>query len=168
VPTEIVTELAGVNVYPMARLPVKGLLSASKPTANGGDILIDTTLPLAEQRVTLMHELKHIVDGGHAIQLRTLRLCASGEQLCTEFALSVLMPVAWLRADWNDGKRSSGTLAERYQVPIRAIEQRLYALGLINQRPQQRDWMTCQWHTESTTNLEDKWKSVNGVAKGMT
>ena len=92
VPERIVTELAGVNVYPLAQMPVKGLLGASKPSSRGGDILIDSTLPPAERRVTLLHELKHIIDGGHTTRPRQLGSQTSSEGLCTDFALSVLMP----------------------------------------------------------------------------
>src|ERR1700685_4404706 len=62
VPERIVSDLAGVNIYPMAQMPVKGLMGVSKPSSRGGDILIDGTLPLGERRVTLLHELKHIID----------------------------------------------------------------------------------------------------------
>ena len=64
-PERIVTELEGVTSIPLAQMPVKGLLGASKPNSRGGDILIDSTLPLAERRVALLHELKHVIDGGH-------------------------------------------------------------------------------------------------------
>lgn len=138
VPERIVSDLSGVRVYPLTKMPIEGLLSASQPNANGGDILIDATLPMAEQRLTLMHELKHIIDGGHATKLRTRGRRSCGEQLCTEFAFGVLMPASWLRADWNDGKRDPPELAERYQVPVEAVERRLYGLGLVKRRPRQR------------------------------
>jgi Zn-dependent peptidase ImmA (M78 family) len=159
VPTEIVSRLDGIHVYSLPEIPVKGLLGASKPSAKGGDILIDGTLPLAEQRVTLLHELKHIIDGGHATQLDTRGRRSSGEQLCTEFALEVLMPAAWLRADWNDGKRNPTELAERYQVPVEALEQRLYTLGLVKRRPR-RHRITCQWHPKSTIGSVSRNKQV--------
>jgi hypothetical protein len=146
VPTEIVSRLDGITVYPLPEIPVKGLLGASKPSAKGGDILIDANLPLAEQRVTLLHELKHIIDGGHATQLHTRGRRSSGEQLCTEFAFQVLMPAMWLRDDWNDGIRNRAVLAERYQVPVEAVGQRLHALGLTKHRPRHRHRTMCQWH----------------------
>ena len=146
VPTEIVSQLHGVHVYPLPEVPVKGLLGASKPTAQGGDILIDGSLPLAEQRVTLLHELKHIIDGGHATRLHQRSRGASGEQLCTAFAISVLMPGAWLRADWQNGNRSTARLAERYMVPVEAVEQRLQALGLVRRSPRPVPHLACQWH----------------------
>jgi Zn-dependent peptidase ImmA (M78 family) len=105
VPERIVSELAGVTIYPMAQMPFKGLLGASRPNARGGDILIDSTLPLTERRVTLMHELKHIIDGGHTTRLHQRGSQTSGEGLCADFALSVLLPAPWLRADWQAGNR---------------------------------------------------------------
>ncbi len=151
VPERIVSELAGVNVYPLPQMPVKGLLGASKPSGRGGDILIDSTLPLTERRVTLMHELKHIIDGGHTTKLRQLGSQTSGEGLCTDFALSVLMPAPWLRADWQAGHRSVSALAERYQVPAEAVAHRLHALGLLKRRPRRRGRSYCQWqpHTKN-------------------
>jgi hypothetical protein len=146
VPTEVVSRLDGVDIYPLTEIPVKGLLGASKPSAKGGDILIDSTLPPAEQRITLLHELKHIIDGGHATRLHQRGRYSSGEQLCTDFALSVLMPAAWLRSDWNDGQRDTAALAERYQVPVEVVSQRLHALGLTKHHPRTRHRITCQWH----------------------
>jgi Zn-dependent peptidase ImmA (M78 family) len=152
VPERIVSELAGVNVYPLAQMPVKGLLGASKPSSQGGDIVIDSTLPLAERRVTLMHELKHIIDGGHATKLRQAGSQTSGEALCTDFAMSVLMPAPWLRADWQAGHHDLAALAERYQVPEEAVSHRLHALGLLKQRSRRRRRSYCQWqlHAKNT------------------
>jgi Zn-dependent peptidase ImmA (M78 family) len=153
VPERIVSELAGVNVYPLARMPVKGLLGASKPSGRGGDILIDSTLSRAERRVTLMHELKHIIDGGHTTKLRQAGSQTSGEALCTDFAMSALMPAPWLRADWQAGHRSLSDLAERYQVPAEAVAHRLHALGLLKRPPRRRGHSYCQWqpHVKHTT-----------------
>jgi Zn-dependent peptidase ImmA (M78 family) len=148
VPTAIVSRLEGIYVCPLRNMPVKGLLSASKPSARGGDILIDANLPMDEQRVTLLQELKHIIDGGHAIQPCAHGLCTRDEQLCTDFALRVLMPSAWLRDDWNNGPRDTAELAERYQVPIDAVEQRLHILGLVEHGAKARDRITCQWHPQ--------------------
>ncbi len=135
VPTRIVTELDGVNVYSLRQMPVKGLLSASKPSSRGGDILIDSTLPPIERRVTLMHELKHIIDGSQS----------GSEGLCTDFAMSVLIPATWLRDDWQAGHRSVSALAERYQVPADAVAHRLHDLGLPKRRLRQRRRSYCQW-----------------------
>jgi Zn-dependent peptidase ImmA (M78 family) len=149
VPEYIVTALNGVHVYPMAQMPVKGLLGASRPNAKGGDILIDNSLPLPERRVTLMHELKHIIDGGHSTKLHQRGSQTSGEGLCTDFALSVLMPAPWLRADWQGGHRDVKVLAERYQVPVEAVSHRLNTLGL---RQHPKRWLLrsyCQWQPHS-------------------
>jgi Zn-dependent peptidase ImmA (M78 family) len=151
VPERIVSNLAGVNVYPMALMPVKGLLGASKPSGRGGDILIDSSLPLAERRITLMHELKHIIDGGHATRLRQAGSQTSGEALCTDFAMSVLMPAPWLRADWQAGHRDLLALAERYQVPVEAVSHRLHDLGLLKRRRRGLGRVYCQWQPHKRT-----------------
>lgn len=145
VPEQIVSQLAGVNVYPLTQMPVKGLLGASKPSGRGGDILIDNSLPLAERRLTLMHELKHIIDGGHTTKLRKRGSQTGAEALCTDFALSVLMPATWLRADWQTGQRSIRVLASRYQVPTETVTHRLHTLGLLERPPRHRYRSYCQW-----------------------
>jgi Zn-dependent peptidase ImmA (M78 family) len=164
VPERIVRELAGVTVYPLAQMPIKGLLGASKPSGRGGDILIDSSLPLAERRVTLMHELKHIIDGGHTTKLRQRGSQSSGEALCTDFALSVLMPASWLRADWQAGNRDVRALAERYQVPVEAVSHRLHTLGL-RQHPKRRLHRSyCQWqpHSKDGHTVNHKGKQTTG------
>jgi Zn-dependent peptidase ImmA (M78 family) len=162
VPERIVSDLAGVNIYPLTQMPVKGLLGASKPSGQGGDILIDSSLPLAERRVTLLHELKHIIDGGHTTKLRQLGSQNTGEALCTDFALSVLMPAPWLRADWQAGHHDLATLAERYQVPAEAVSHRLHTLGL-RQHPKRRLLRSyCQWqpHSKDGHTLNSKGKQT--------
>ena len=146
VPARIVRNLAGVHVYEVDSLPVPGLLSASKPSSRGGDIVIDSTLPLPERRVTLLHELKHIIDGGHTTKLHQ----RGSEALCTDFAMSVLMPAPWLRADWQAGHCNVSALAERYQVPVEAVEHRLHALGLVKRRRRRRRRSYCQWQPHTT------------------
>jgi Zn-dependent peptidase ImmA (M78 family) len=141
----IVTELDGVRVYPMAAMPVKGLMGVSKPSSRGGDILIDSKLPPAERRITLLHELKHIIDGGHTAKPHQAGSHSSTEGLCTDFALSVLIPASWLRADWQAGNRDVGALAERYQVPVETVSRRLHDLGLLTRRRRQLHRAYCQW-----------------------
>lgn len=169
VPERIVSELAGVSVYPMAQMPVKGLLGASKPSGRGGDILIDSTLPLPERRVTLMHELKHIIDGGHTTKLRQAGSQTSSEALCTDFALSVLMPGPWLRADWQAGQHDLTALADRYQVPAEAVAHRLHTLGL-RQHPKRRLLRSyCQWQPHTATHATVKAnKRTNGDVRKIT
>lgn len=145
VPMSIVTAIAGIDVYLLPEMPVPGLLGASKPNDRGGDILIDCALPLAEQRVTLLHELKHVIDGGHQAKLRTSGSQPGGEGLCTAFALNVLMPADWLRQDWLDGIRSLSALAERYQVPIEGMAHRLHGLGLLKRAGASPLLPLCQW-----------------------
>lgn len=151
VPERIVTELYGVTLYPLAQVPIKGLMGVSKPTSRGGDILIDSALPTPERRVTLLHELKHIIDGGHTARPRQAGSHSSSEGLCTDFALSVLMPATWLYADWLAGNRDLALLAERYQVPIHDIAHRLRILGLSQGTPHRHQRRPrCQWQLHNT------------------
>jgi Zn-dependent peptidase ImmA (M78 family) len=150
VPDWIVTELDGVSIYLLEQMPVKGLLGVSRPNSYGGDILIDSNLPRAERRVTLMHELKHIIDGGHTAKARHADSRTGSEGLCTDFALSVLIPAPWLRADWQAGQRSVSTLAERYQVPLEDMTHRLCALGLSPRAPHRHQHRPrCQWQPQT-------------------
>jgi Zn-dependent peptidase ImmA (M78 family) len=153
VPEQIATELEGVSIYLLEQMPVKGLLGVSRPDSYGGDILIDSNLPRPERRVTLMHELKHIIDGGHTTKARHADSQTGTEGLCTDFALSVLIPAPWLRADWQAGQRSVNALAERYQVPAEDMAHRLRTLGLSQRAPHRRRHRPrCQWqpHTKNT------------------
>jgi hypothetical protein len=146
IPDWIVTDLDGVSIYLLEQMPVKGLLGVSRPNSHGGDILIDINSPRAERRVTLMHELKHIIDGGHTARPRQAGSQDGHEGLCTDFALSVLIPAPWLRADWQAGQRSVSALAKRYQVPLEDMAHRLRVLGLSPHPPPRRERRArCHW-----------------------
>lgn len=137
VPEWVVSELDGIHVYRLDHTPASGLLSASRPSREGGDILLDATAPHAEQRVALMHELKHVIDGANN---------DGCDGLCADFAISVLIPAEWLRADWHARQRSPTALAERYQVPEEMIENRLHSLGLTQTPPRRHRRVRCQWN----------------------
>jgi Zn-dependent peptidase ImmA (M78 family) len=123
-------------------MPVKGLMSASQPSSSGGDILIDSTLPRSERRVALLHELKHLIDGGHTTELQASR---DHDVVCTDFALGILIPASWLRADWQAGHHNVRELAERYEVPEDAMYRRLDMFGLRRDGPSSRHRAYCQW-----------------------
>jgi Zn-dependent peptidase ImmA (M78 family) len=99
-----------------------------------------------------MHELKHIIDGGHTAKARHADSRTGSEGLCTDFALSVLIPAPWLRADWQTGQRNVSTLAERYQVPAQDMAHRLSVLGLSPHPPPRRGRRArCHWQTHPST-----------------
>jgi Zn-dependent peptidase ImmA (M78 family) len=156
VPDWIVTELDGISIYLLEQMPVKGLLGVSRPDSYGGDILIDSNLPRPERRVTLMHELKHIIDGGHTAKARHADSHTASEGLCTDFALSVLIPAHWLRADWQNGRRDVRDLAERYQVPTADMAHRLHTLGLLKRTLSRPRRSYCQWRQRDTTKGGDQ------------
>ena len=152
VPDWIATQLEGVSIYLLEQMPVKGLMGVSRPNSYGGDILIDSNLSTPERRVTLMHELKHIIDGGHTAKARHAGGGTASEGLCTDFALSVLIPARWLRADWQAGQHDLHALAERYQVPVHDMAHRLHTLGLSQRTPHRRQGRPrCQWQPRRTT-----------------
>jgi Zn-dependent peptidase ImmA (M78 family) len=164
VPDWITGKLDGVSIYLLERMPVKGLLGVSRPNSDGGDILIDSSLPTAELRVTLMHELKHIIDGGHTTKARHTGNSTGNEGLCTDFALSVLIPAPWLRADWQAGHRNVSALAERYQVPTEGMRHRLHTLELLKGRRPRRRRSYCQWQPHQHTRAATRRQAL--IAKG--
>lgn len=147
VPLSVITDIDGINIFLLTEMPVKGVLGASRSSGRGGDILIDCTLPLREQRLTLLHELKHIIDGERGTKHYKPGSKSGREALCTHFATNVLMPAAWIERDWQAGRRSVSALAKRYQVSTERMEHRLEALGLVKRRERQNQrHAQCQWY----------------------
>jgi len=116
IPNRVVTELEGITVTESEQLP-KGLLGASQA-------------PPLEQRVTIFHELKHVIDGLSAAHARRASHRNQCERSCEHFARAVLVPAAALHADWQAGHRRIPALARRYQVSESLMAARLHELGL--------------------------------------
>ncbi len=129
IPNRVVTELEGITVTESEQLP-KGLLGASQARPDGGDILVSASLPPLEQRVTIFHELKHVIDGLSAAHARRASHRNQCERSCEHFARAVLVPAAALHADWQAGHRRIPALARRYQVSESLMAARLHELGL--------------------------------------
>lgn len=129
VPNRVVTELDGITVTESEQLP-DGLLGASQARPDGGDILVSANLSPLEQRITIFHELKHVIDGGSAARARRTAYRDHCERSCEHFARAVLVPTATLHADWQAGHRGVAALARRYQVSESLMAARLHDLGL--------------------------------------
>lgn len=125
----VVTELEGITVTESEQLP-GGLLGASQARPDGGDILVSANLSPLEQRITLFHELKHVIDGGSAAHARRTAHRDHCERSCEHFARAALIPTAALHADWQAGHRGVAALARRYQVSEPLMAARLHDLGL--------------------------------------
>lgn len=87
----------------------------------------------ARQRFTLMHELKHALDGFRTV--RDYRRYRKGmpkpleEYLADRFASRILMPEDWIRATWRKMPHL-GKLAWRFGVSYESMHVRLAELGL--------------------------------------
>jgi Zn-dependent peptidase ImmA (M78 family) len=86
-----------------------------------------------QQRWSLAHEFKHIVDNPFVdvIYRRGERHGVQAEQACEYFAGCLLVPGRWLRRAWKAGIRDPQVLAERFGVTIQAMIARLLQTGLI-------------------------------------
>ena len=88
--------------------------------------------PLA--RFTLAHELAHIVMGDVVADSRgcgsPLPAGPTRESACDTFAAELLMPAPLIRDAWRRDP-DVAALAERFDVPHRAMERRFTELGLV-------------------------------------
>jgi hypothetical protein len=131
---EVATELLGIQVVRRADWPGSGLAVS---VGTGWVVALKAEEAGVRQRFSLAHECKHILDDSH---IDRLYLGASEEwveALCNLFAANLLMPRAWIKADWaSRGIQDVGRLARRYEVSWSAMNYRLDQLGL--QAPRRR------------------------------
>lgn len=142
VPESVVTDLRFVHVRRWRGLTVSGMTVSREA---GWEIVLDADEPLTRQRVTLLHELKHVLDEPSMPWLypaaTTGEAVARIERTCTYFAVCVLMPASWLLRDWLHGHRDVRRLACRYQVSAQAMHARLAELGLLAPNPNDKTTM---------------------------
>lgn len=111
------------------RLPVSGL---SYWNGECWVVNINEDEPAGRQRLTLLHEYKHIVDHGRQHDLyrgRHLSIEQESERAADFFAGCALMPADEVRDALASG-RSIADLATHFQVTVRAMEVRIGQLGL--------------------------------------
>ncbi len=83
----------------------------------------------------MAHEVGHIAFGdvdaewevGPGAESRRAR--AERESIYDRFAAELLMPASMVRRAWRSSQ-DAGELAERFEVPVRAMERRFVELGL--------------------------------------
>lgn len=135
-PTELIDDLPRIRVVERDGLPVSG---ASYWTTGAWTIAINGSEPWQRQRLTLLHEFKHIIDHGRTDALyvgnRTTSSEQRAEQAADFFAGSVLVPKRYLKQAYGQGVQHADELAELFGVSTRAIEVRLAQTGLIDPRP---------------------------------
>ena len=126
-----ITSLPKVVVQRFSPLPVSG----ATEWANGAwMILLNGAEPMARQRFSLAHELKHIVDHRfiHVLYERIPEpdRHAFIESVCDYFAGCLLVPRPWLKRAWGNGIQRPADLANRFGVSQQAIQVRLSQVGL--------------------------------------
>ena len=103
---------------------------------DGWAVALRTEEAPVRQRFSLAHECKHILDDSHIDRLYGGASDEWVEAICNLFAASLLMPRAWIKADWASRQiQDVGRLARRYEVSWSAMDFRLDQLGLRMARP---------------------------------
>src|SRR4051812_34789577 len=135
VPTSIISELPRIHVQQLA-MAVSGAASWS----NGQWVItVNSAESPQDNRFTVAHELKHILD--HPTR-RFMYPSIDGEspsrraeQMANHFAASLLMPRAWVTWLWELGIRDPSYLARHFDVSLEDMEVRLRAIGLETAPP---------------------------------
>lgn len=94
-------------------------------------ILLNAADPPRLARFTLAHEVGHIAFGdvGANVEGESIDARAEREWMYDRFAAELLMPASMVRRAWRSSQ-DAGELAERFEVPLRAMERRFEELGL--------------------------------------
>ena len=130
---ELATELLGIRVVRRANWPGSGMALTVR---DGWVVALRAEEAPVRQRFSLAHECKHILDDSHIDWLYGGYSEERIEAICNRFAASLLMPRAWVKADWaSRGIQDVGRLARRYEVSWSAMDFRLDQLGLRMPRP---------------------------------
>ncbi len=135
VPIEVVTDLPRVHIDYEVDMPASGASdwdSHSKTWV----ITLNALEPDTRQRLSVLHEYKHIIDHGSAGLVaarsdRTYYGLSQEEFLAEYFAGCVLMPKRILKRAWGDGIQRVSDLAELFDVSERAMQVRLGQIGLL-------------------------------------
>jgi Zn-dependent peptidase ImmA (M78 family) len=138
VPAEqMVSELLEVRVRRRSNWPTSGLATTVK---DGWVIVVKAEEAGVRQTFSISHETKHILDDPFIEWLYPTMRGRSpedrAEEICDRFAANLLMPRAWVKADWaSKGIQDVERLARRYRVSRLAMSYRLDQLALRMPRP---------------------------------
>lgn len=125
---ELATEVLGIRVIRRGDWPGSGVAVS---VGTGWVVALNAEEAFVRQRFSLAHECKHILDDSHIDRLYLDASKEWVEALCNLFAANLLMPRAWVKADWaSRGIQDVGRLARRYEVSWSAMNYRLDQLGL--------------------------------------
>lgn len=136
VPGAAIAELPRIEVDHVSPFPVSG---ATHWVSGTWRVIINSSEPVTRQRMSLAHELKHIID--HPF-VKLLYAAEKGderhkwiEQVCDYFAGCLLVPRAWLRRAYLDDSPDVDDLARHFGVSRAAITTRLSQTGLAPRFP---------------------------------
>jgi len=133
VPEAALAGLPRVHIERLTPAPFSGAAQWSK---GRWLIVINGSETSGCQRISIAHELKHIIDAPFADLLYPAVHGQSNydrwEQICDYFAVSLLMPSEWvMKVFVDEGVHDLRRIAQRFDVPARAMQFRLAGLGLV-------------------------------------
>jgi len=134
VPIEIITDMPHIQLEYEADMPASGA-SDWDSHHQTWVITVNSLEPETRQRLSILHEYKHIIDHGSPGLVddpsgRTYYGLSRHEFLAEYFAGCVLMPRRWVKRAWSDGIQYVPDLAELFDVSRRAMQVRLGQLRL--------------------------------------
>jgi hypothetical protein len=135
VPSQIISDLPRIRVVSVVDLPVSG----TAQWVSGQWLLsLNAGEHEARQRFSLAHEFKHVID--HPFR-DVIYSCGPGtpseqaERIADYFAACLLMPKKWVVRSWGNGVQRLSALSEQFEVSPRAMQVRLWQLGLTEPTP---------------------------------
>jgi hypothetical protein len=137
VPDDVITDLPKIEVRYESEIPVSG---SAHWELGKWVITLRASEPPARQRFSMMHEFKHIIDHESRYLLygdvdHDPKAIEKAERAADQFAACLLMPKRWLKMQWFASGQQVQLLATRLGVSPRALEVRLWHLGLPVERP---------------------------------
>lgn len=136
VPERAIAELPRIEVDHVSPFPVSG---ATHWVSGVWRIIINSSEPVTRQRMSLAHELKHIIDHPFVDLMYAAEQGSERhkwiEQVCDYFAGCVLVPRAWLKRAYANETTDIEALARRFGVSHAAITTRLAQTGLAPRFP---------------------------------
>ena len=135
VPTELVTVFGKKEAIEIREVPLKVCSGATWHADDAWVIHLNTHDTPAEKRLTLFHEVFHILSRRAASRVPSQERRNKGifcELLADYFSRCVLMPRRWVVEKWAEVE-DLDRMAEVFDVPRRAMWVRLRSLNLIGQ-----------------------------------
>ena len=140
-PHEIITDMPRIKVVFDVDLPVSG---SAHWNGSNWVIVLNALESSARQRFSMAHEFKHVLDHSvkHFLYHDSLRDSASkqAEQIADYFAGCLLMPKIHIKRLFYQGVQKPSELSVRFQVSAKAVQFRLYQLGVTQEVDRCNRW----------------------------